>query len=60
MHAEMHATQGMGMGPDMERMHAQMDEMHAEMWARLSPEDRARHQRMHEACAGLMTERTER
>jgi hypothetical protein len=32
----------------------------AEMWARLSPEDRAPHQRMHEACAGLMTERTER
>jgi hypothetical protein len=37
MHAEMHATQGMGMGPDMERMHAQMDEMHAEMWAPSRP-----------------------
>jgi hypothetical protein len=63
MHGEMHVTYGIGMGPgaaDMERVHAQMDEMHAEMWARLSPEDRARHQRMHEACGGLMVERTER
>ena len=52
MHAEMHATQGgMGMHPDA----GEVDEM----CARLSPEDRARHERMHEACRGLMTERRE-
>ena len=62
MHAQMHVTDGMGMDAsagDMDRMHAQMDEMHAEMWARLSTEDRARHERMHGACSGLITERRE-
>ncbi len=60
-HGDLHATHGMGMADqaEMDRMHAQMDEMHAEMWAQLSPEDRARHERMHEACGGLMTERRE-
>lgn len=57
MHAEMHASHdGMGMRPHA----AEMDQMHAEMSARLSPENRARHERMHEACRGLLTERRER
>lgn len=51
---QMHATHGgMGMHPDA----AEMDQMHAEMSARLSPEDRARHERIHEARRDLMTER---
>lgn len=63
MHADVRATHGMGMGPDAAQrdpMHAEMGEMHAEMSARLSPEDRPHHERIHEACGGLMTERTER
>jgi hypothetical protein len=62
-HPEMRATHGrIGMGTDgaeIDRMQAQMDEMHADMSVRLSPEDRVRHERMHEACSGLITERRE-
>ncbi len=48
LHEEMNrAHGGMGMGD-----HAGgMDEMHAEVSARLSDEDRALHDGMHEACA---------
>ena len=47
MHEEMHSARGgMGMGGHA----AEMDEMHAQMSARLSEEDRALHDRMHEAC----------
>jgi hypothetical protein len=63
MHDDVRAAHGMAMGPDAARrdpMHAEMGEMHAEMSARLSPEDRPHHERIHEACSGLMTERTER
>lgn len=63
MHADMPATHGMGMDADAahrDPMPAQMDEMHAEMSGRLSTEDRPHHERIHEACSGLMTERTER
>jgi hypothetical protein len=35
-----------------------MDDMHAEMSRRLRPEDRPRHDRMHEACTGHDDERT--
>lgn len=48
MHEEMHwFGGGMGMGGHA----AEMDEMHAEMSAQLSEEDRALHDRMHEACS---------
>ncbi len=48
MHEEMHSSHGgMGMG----RHAVEMDEMHAQMSARLSEEDRALHDRMHEACS---------
>ncbi|HWC11053.1 MAG TPA: hypothetical protein VG455_07515 [Acidimicrobiales bacterium] len=57
MHAQMHARHGgTGMGHDP----AEVDRMHAEMSSRLSPEDRAVHERMHEACSGLMSERSQR
>jgi hypothetical protein len=50
MHEEMHSSHGgMGMGGHMEDM-AGMDEMHSQMSARLSDEDRALHDRMHGAC----------
>jgi hypothetical protein len=35
-----------------------MDDMHAEMSRRLRPQDRPRHDRMHEACTGHDDERT--
>ncbi len=55
MHEEMHALHaGTGMGG---HTSAEMDEMHAEMSARLSEEDRALHDRMHEACSGHTDER---
>lgn len=38
---------------------AEMNEMHARMSARLSEEDRALHDRMHEACSGHTDERNE-
>lgn len=53
----MHESHG-GMRMPSDATH--MDQMHAEMSARLSPEDRARHERLHEACIGLMSERRER
>ncbi|HSH60683.1 MAG TPA: hypothetical protein VK988_13790 [Acidimicrobiales bacterium] len=47
MHEEMHATRhSMGVGNHSD----EMDEMHAQMSARFSEEDRALHDRMHEAC----------
>lgn len=46
MHEEMHSSPG-GMG--MEGHAAEMDEMHAQMSARLTDQDRALHDRMHEA-----------
>lgn len=50
MHEEMHSSHaGMGMGGRMVDT-ADMDEMHSNMSARLSDEDRADHDRMHEAC----------
>lgn len=55
MHEEMHAGHG-GMGS---HTNAAMDEMHAQMYARLSEEDRALHDRMHEACSGQTDERNE-
>ncbi|MDQ3570518.1 MAG: hypothetical protein M3396_07840 [Actinomycetota bacterium] len=49
MHEEMHAGHGgTGMGSHTK---AAMDEMHAQMSARVSEEDRALHDRMHEACS---------
>ena len=55
MPEEMHAGHaGMGMG---DHTGAEMDEMHAEMSARLSEEDRALHDRMHKACSGHTDER---
>ncbi len=55
MHEEMHAGHG-GMGVS-GHTSAEMDEMHAQMSARLSEEDRALHDRMHEACSGHTDER---
>ena len=47
MHNDMHSSHGgMGMGGHA----AQMDEMHAQMSAGLTDDDRALHDRMHEAC----------
>lgn len=47
-HEEMHAH---GMGMDMDhRNTTEMDQLHAQMSSRLSAEDRAVHDRMHEAC----------
>lgn len=59
MHEEMHRRHaGMGMSMGMGgHTSAEMDEMHAEMSARLSEEDRALHDRMHEACSGHTEER---
>lgn len=55
MHEEMHVSgHGMGMGGHSD----EMDEMHAEMSARLSEEDRALHDRMHDACADHASERS--
>ena len=55
MHEETHRGQsGTGMGG---RTGAEMGEMHAQMSARLSEEDRALHDRMHEACSGQTDER---
>ena len=55
MHEEMHASHGgMAMGG---HTSAEMDEMHAQMSAWLSEEDRALHDRMHEACSGHTDER---
>jgi hypothetical protein len=57
MHGEMHASHGgMGMGGHMVDM-ADMVEMHPQMSARLSDENRALHDQMHEACR-LANERT--
>ncbi|MBW3556530.1 MAG: hypothetical protein KY454_06285 [Actinobacteria bacterium] len=54
-HEEMHADHGgTGMGA---HTGADMDEMHARMSARLSGEDRALHDRMHDACSGPTDER---
>ena len=58
MHEETHSSQrGMGMGGHLADMET-MDEMHWQMSARLSDEDRALHDRMHEACR-LTNERTD-
>ena len=55
MHEEMHRGHaGTGMGG---HTSAEMDEMHAQMSARLSEEDRALHDRMHEGCSGHNDER---
>ncbi len=54
MHEEMHSSHG-GMGGHA----AEMEEMHAQMSARLSADDRALHDRMHEAC-GLAHRRNNR
>ncbi len=52
---EMHGTGGaMRMSGDTTE---EMDEMHARMSAGLSPQDRAVHDRMHEACSGRNDER---
>ncbi len=60
MHEEMHAGHG-GMGTGMgSHTNAAMDEMHAQMSARLSEEDRALHDRMHEARSGQTDERNEK
>ena len=57
MHEEMHRGHaGTGMGG---HTSAGMNEMHAQMSARLSEEDRALHDRMHEACSGHNDERNE-
>ncbi len=53
VHEEMHSGHA-GMGG---HTSAEMEEMHAEMSARLSEEDRALHDRMHEACSGHTDER---
>ncbi len=56
MHEEMHSGRSaMGMGG---HTSAEMDEMHAQI-ARLSEEDRAAHDRIHEACSGLTAERND-
>ena len=57
MHEEMHIGRhdmGMAMG---EHTTTEMDEMHAEMFARLSEEDRAQHEHMHRACDTNTSER---
>ncbi len=55
MHEEMHASRhGMGMG----RHSDEMEEMHAQMSARFSEEDRALHDRMHQACGDDTSERS--
>ena len=55
MHEQMHRTGApMGMGG---HTTVEMDEMHARMSAGLSPQDRALHDRMHEACTGPNDER---
>jgi hypothetical protein len=55
MDEEMHAAHpGMGMGGHSD----EMDEMHAQMSARLSEEDRALHDRMHQACGDHAHERS--
>ncbi len=57
MHEQMHADDGgMGMGG---HTSTEMDEMHAQMSARLPEEDRALHDRMHEACSGHSDERND-
>jgi hypothetical protein len=56
MHQEMHSG-----STDPATAHhdgGDMDDMHAEMSRRLRPEDRPRHDRMHEACTGHDDERT--
>lgn len=56
LHEDMHASRhGMGMGMG---SHGEMDEMHAQMSAWLSEEDRALHDRMHEACGHDTSERS--
>lgn len=55
MHEEMHRHHG---GTD-GHTSTDMDDMHARMSARLPEEDRARHDRMHEACNGHADERNE-
>ncbi|MDP8976539.1 MAG: hypothetical protein M3N28_09310 [Actinomycetota bacterium] len=57
MHEETHAGHG-GMSMD-SHTKAAMDEMHAQMSARLSEEDRALQDRMHEVCSGQTDERNE-
>ena len=55
MHEETHATHpGMEMGAHS----AAMEDMHAQMSARLSEEDRALHDRMHQACGDHAHERS--
>ena len=55
MHEQMHGNSGpMGRGGPTT---VDMDEMHARMSAELSPQDRALHDRMHEACSGHNDER---
>jgi len=57
IHEEMHSSHGrMGMGGHMAGV-GDMDDMRSQMSARLSDEDRALHDRMHEACR-LANERT--
>ncbi len=56
LHEDMHPTgHGMGMGVG---GHGEMEEMHAQMSARLPEEDRAMHDRMHEACGNYTWERS--
>ena len=54
MHEQMHRTGAPGMGG---HTTMEMNEMHARMSAGLSPQDRALHDRMHEACSGPNDER---
>jgi hypothetical protein len=55
MHEEMHPGSA---DPATAHDGGAMDDMHAEMSGRLRPEDRPRHDRMHEACTGHHDERT--
>ena len=57
MHEEMHRGHA-GTGMD-GHTSAEMNEMHAGMSARLSEEDRALHDRMHEACSSHDDERND-
>ncbi len=55
IHEEVHAAHlGGGVGA---HTGAEMDEMHARMATRLASQDRAPHDRMHEACSGHTDER---
>jgi hypothetical protein len=59
MHEEMHpgSADPTTASHDGGVMDMNMDEMHAEMSRLLRPEDRPRHDRMHEACTGHHDER---